>query len=112
MAGRTGFLKKVSHFGDRSIDKLGHHSVCRNTIAPNFRLADTSIDDGWSIIYDQIIGVESIYGIGLGIFPPSIKASIYRLYYGSSIVSGQKIHVDFDYGKALAINRCGRLYFA
>ena len=80
------------------LDEFVHH-----TMNPNFRMADTSLDDGWSIIYDQIIGVESIYGIGLGplspwetvfapavspcfhhtnmhasaIFPPSIKASIY-----------------------------------
>ena len=42
----------------------------RNIIAPNFRMADTSPDDDWSIIYDQIIGVESIYGIGLGPLSP------------------------------------------
>ena len=26
-----------------------------------------AMDDGWSIIYDQLIGVESIYGNGLGV---------------------------------------------
>ena len=66
-------------------------------------MANNSIDDGESIIYDQIISVESIYGIGFGVeevceavislssiacfhhtkyacisyIPPSIKASIY-----------------------------------
>jgi len=38
-----------------------------NLMRSNFAMANNSIDDGESIIYDQIIPVESIYGIGLDV---------------------------------------------
>ena len=53
-------------FDGRRTDRLTYVEKT-DLIALNFRMADTSLDDGWSIIYDQFIGVESIYGIGFGI---------------------------------------------
>ena len=38
-----------------------------NLMRSNFAMANNSIDDDESIIYDQIIPVESIYGIGLDV---------------------------------------------
>jgi len=47
-----------------SLTRWAHRQICWSQILQWPILA---IDDGWSIIYDQLIGVESIYGIGLGV---------------------------------------------
>ena len=64
-----GRTKKRSDFGTFFGNLASPHTMSpkTNLLVPNFAMADTCIDDGWSIIYDQIIHVESIYGIGLGV---------------------------------------------